>query len=212
MGLMRRMRALFRRERLSADLDEELQFHLAMREQLNAREGMPRAEARADAVRRFGNIIRLREMMREIDLFMLPETIWQDARFAVRMLMQHPAFSTIAVLTLALGIGANTAIFSVIDAVMLRPLPVEDQQHLVILSWSAHRKLRFKGHSDYGDCDDRNDCSFRCRSSRRSARRRIPSQIWPRSRAQWRSTSAATGRPALPTGSTSPVSSFPLLV
>ena len=160
MGLMRRMRALFRRERLSADLDEELQFHLAMREQLNAREGMPRAEARADAVRRFGNIIRLREMMREIDLFMLPETIWQDARFAVRMLMQHPAFSTIAVLTLALGIGANTAIFSVIDAVMLRPLPVEDQQHLVILSWSAHRKLRFKGHSDYGDCDDRNDCSF----------------------------------------------------
>lgn len=159
MGLMRRMRALFRRERLSADLDEELQFHLAMREQLNAREGMPRAEARADAVRRFGNVTRLREMMREIDLFTLPETIWQDARFAVRMLMQHPAFSIIAILTLALGIGANTAIFSVIDAVMLRPLPVEDQQHLVILSWTAHQKLKFKGHSDYGDCD-RNDCSF----------------------------------------------------
>ena len=160
MGWMRRMSAMFRREQLSADLEEELEFHLAKREQLSASEGMPRAEARADARRRLGNITRLKESLREIDLFTFPETIWQDACFAARMLMKQPAFSAIAIGTFALGIGANTAIFSVIDGVLFRPLPVEDPQQLVILSWTSHQKLKFKGHSDFGDCNDENDCSF----------------------------------------------------
>ena len=160
MGWMRRMSAMFRREQLSADLEEELEFHLAKREQLSASEGMPRAEARADARRRFGNITRLKESLREIDLFTFPETIWQDACFAARMLMKQPAFSAIAIGTFALGIGANTAIFSVMDGVLFRPLPVEDPQQLVILSWTSHQKLKFKGHSDFGDCSDQNDCSF----------------------------------------------------
>jgi len=119
MGIIRRVRSLFRRERLSADLDEELQFHLAMREQLNAEAGMPRAEARADAVRRFGNITRLKETMREVDLFTLPETVWRDTRFAARMLMKHRAFTAIAILILGLGIGVNTALFTVYRAFLM---------------------------------------------------------------------------------------------
>src|ERR1700723_795039 len=130
MGWMRRMSAMFRREQLSADLEEELEFHLAKREQLSASEGMPRAEARADARQRLGNITRLKESLREIDLFTFPETIWQDPWFAARMLMKPPACSAIAIGTFALGIGANTAIFSVIDGVPFRPLPVEDPQQL----------------------------------------------------------------------------------
>ena len=98
MGLIRRVRDLFKREKLTAELEEELQFHLAMREQLNAKEGMPQMEARWDARRRFGNVTRLKEMMREIDLVTLPETVWQDTRFAARMLMKHPGFSATAIL------------------------------------------------------------------------------------------------------------------
>ncbi|MGA3242928.1 MAG: hypothetical protein ABSG03_42345 [Bryobacteraceae bacterium] len=98
--------------------------------------------------------------MREIDLFTFPETIWQDTCFAARMLVKHPAFSAIAIGTFALDIGANTAIFSVIDNVLFRPLSVEDPQHLVILSWTSHQKLKFNGHTDFGDCNDQNDCSF----------------------------------------------------
>ena len=123
MGLIRRVRGLFRRKELSADVDEELEFHLAMRAQLNAEEGMPRAEARANAVRRFGNVTRVRERMREIDVLTFPETVWQDTRFAARMLMKHPAFSAIAIVVLGLGIGVNTSMFSVLDAELLRPLP-----------------------------------------------------------------------------------------
>src|SRR5579863_9998458 len=103
MGLIRRVRDLFRHEKLSAELEEELEFHLAMREQLNAKEGMAPTEARAAARRRFGNVPRLKERMREIDLFTLPETVWQDTRFAVRLLMKHRGFSATAIAVLGLG-------------------------------------------------------------------------------------------------------------
>jgi macrolide transport system ATP-binding/permease protein len=119
MGLVRRVRDLFRREKLTAELEEELEFHLAMREQLNAKQGMSQIEARRDARRRFGNVARLKEMMREIDLFILPETVWQDIRFAARMLMKHPGFSATAILVLGLGIGVNTALFTVYRAVLM---------------------------------------------------------------------------------------------
>jgi predicted permease len=134
MGWMHRVRALLRREHLAADLDEELQFHLAMREQLNAQEGMPQEDARSDAIRRFGNPARWKEKMREIDVFTVPETVWQDVRFAARMLAKHRGFTAVGILALGLGVGVNTAIFTVYKSFLLRPLDASDARQMVNVS------------------------------------------------------------------------------
>ncbi len=134
MGWMHRVRALLRREHLAADLDEELQFHLAMREQLNAQEGMPQDDARSDAIRRFGNPARWKEKMSEIDVFTVPETVWQDVRFAARMLAKHRGFTAVGILALGLGVGVNTAIFTVYKSFLLRPLDASDARQLVNIS------------------------------------------------------------------------------
>jgi predicted permease len=134
MGWTHRVRALLRREHLAADLDEELQFHLAMREQLNAQEGMPQEDARSDAIRRFGNPARWKEKMREIDVSTVPETVWQDVRFAARMLAKHRGFTAVGILALGLGVGVNTAIFTVYKSFLLRPLDASDARQLVNIS------------------------------------------------------------------------------
>jgi predicted permease len=131
MGWVRRVRALWRRGRLSSELDEELQFHLAMREEMNARDGMPAEGARLDAQRRFGNMTLLKERTREIDTVTFVESILQDTRFAIRMLMKHPGFTALAVAGLAIGIGVNTAVFTAYKAVMLQPLDAKDPRQLV---------------------------------------------------------------------------------
>src|SRR5215472_10530359 len=105
MGWIRRMRGLLRRHKLAAEWDEELRFHLDMREEWNARAGMAREDARRDATRRFGSAATMKERIREIDVLTFPETVWQDLHFAARMLAKHPAFTVLAIMALALGIG-----------------------------------------------------------------------------------------------------------
>ncbi len=128
--LLLRIKSLFRRKQLDRDLDDELQFHLAMREKKLKETGVPPDDAHYAARRTMGNSTRTKESSRDLWTFTSLESWWQDLRFAARMLRKNPGFTAVAVLTLALGIGANTAIFSLINTVMYRMLPVQNPQEL----------------------------------------------------------------------------------
>ncbi len=135
-----KLAALFRRRKLDQDLNDELQFHLAMREEKLVAGGMTDSAARDAARRTLGNSTRTKESARDLWTFASLESWWQDLRFAARMLRKNPGFTAVAVFTLAIGIGANTAIFSLVDAIMLRPLPVSNPSQLFVLRWTAHNR------------------------------------------------------------------------
>ena len=130
-GLRLRLRSLFRRDQVAHELDREIQFHLDQQIAENISGGMSPSEARSAAMRTFGNPTAIREETRETWGWTWLEQLVQDARFAVRQLAKTPGFTTTAVLTLALGIGANAAIFTLVHAVMLSHLPVTDPKTLV---------------------------------------------------------------------------------
>jgi hypothetical protein len=131
MSWTRRLRNLIARQKLERQIDDELAFHIDERVDELVAGGLTPAEARRLALLQFGSYTRRKEDIREIDLLTRIETVIRDLRFGMRSLLGSPAFTATAVLSLALGIGANTAIFSIIDALMLRSLPVEDPARLV---------------------------------------------------------------------------------
>jgi hypothetical protein len=136
-----RLKALIHRRAFDRDLDDEIDFHLAMRERKQQRLGLTADDARHATRRRFGNTTLLKEDTREMRTFTRFETLWQDVCYAARTLRKSPAFLAVVVLSLALGIGANSTIFSVLNTVLYRPLPYEQPDRLKTI-WESESGRR----------------------------------------------------------------------
>lgn len=129
--IARRVRGFFQRKRLEQEMAEEMRAHLALQTQENIARGLPPSEAHYAAQRAFGGMEQIKERCLEQRSGMWLEQFMQDVRFAVRSLRRNPGFAMVAVFTLGLGIGANTAIFNVVRAVMLKPLGYPESAQLV---------------------------------------------------------------------------------
>jgi len=134
-----RLLTLVRRGRRARDIDDEIAFHLAMRQAEHERAGLPPEIARRTAARQFGNVTALKEQTRDMWTFPSFESLVRDLRYALRTLRRAPAFTLVAVLVLAIGIGATTAMFSLVDAMVVRGLPYADADRLVVLIGNVQR-------------------------------------------------------------------------
>src|SRR6266536_4162932 len=144
--LRTRLRALLRKSEMERELDEELRHHIERQTEQNVRLGMNPEEARREARKAFGGVERAKERSRDARGMRWIGDLWQDLRYGARMLMKNPGFTLIAALTLALGIGANSALFGLLDAVMLRTLTVPRPEELVLV---ATRTSEGGLHSDF---------------------------------------------------------------
>jgi putative ABC transport system permease protein len=150
---------LFHRRRREEELDEEVQAHLRMAAQERMSQGETAEQARASALREFGNVILVKEVTRDAWGFHWLETLRQDFRFALRMLRKNPEFTAVGVLTLALGIGANTTIFSVTNALLFRPpagIERPDQLVLLFRRFAHHRVEMNVSYPNFQDWRDQN--------------------------------------------------------
>src|ERR1044071_2351650 len=135
--LIRRLRYWMESARRSESLREEMELHLAEKAAELQADGMTAERAQAEARRRFGNVELKREESREIWMTRFWSELGQDVRYGFRTMTANKAFSALAVLSLALGIGANTAIFSLMESILMRALPVADPESLVVLNWHS---------------------------------------------------------------------------
>src|SRR5262245_28346628 len=158
-ALAARLRGLFGDRKADRELDDEVETHLRLLTERYIRQGMTEAEAEWAARRQFGNVTLLQEVNREMRGFRVIDTLVQDLRYGARMLRKNPGFTMIAVITLSLGIGANTAIFSLVNTILFRPLPVREPQRLVSVFPTIQRTGEAQAFSypNYVDVRDRND-------------------------------------------------------
>ena len=138
-SFFRKVRWLVRRPDKETELQEELQFHLEEEACERQEQGLPSDQARRAARRELGNLALVQEDTRAVWTWTFGEQLLQDIRYGLRTIAANRTLSAMAILSLALGIGANTAIFSFMDSILLRSLPVPDPQSLVMLSWHTPR-------------------------------------------------------------------------
>ena len=146
------VRNVFHARQVESDLDAEIRAYVesVIEEQIAA--GLAPAEARRKALAGFGGTEPVKQAVRDSRAGTRIETIWHDVRFALRILRKSPGFTAVVVITLALGIGANTAIFTLVNAVLLQAIPVSHPEELMVLRWSAHKEPESTGMSSFGDC------------------------------------------------------------
>lgn len=148
-----RLRGLFRKRTLEQEMADEIQAHLEMQIEDHVRQGMTLEEARYLALRKFGGVEQVKETHREQRSLALLETLLRDVAYGLRMLRRSPGVTAVATLSLAIGIGANTALFSVVDAVLLKTLPVQDPERLMVFEWQAGRAYRVSAMSGTSNVD-----------------------------------------------------------
>jgi predicted permease len=148
-----KLRGLFLKRNLEQEMADEIESHLEMQIEDNQRQGMSPEEARYVALRKFGGVDQVKEVYRDRRGLPFVETFLRDLRYGGRMLRRSPIITTVAIVSLALGIGANTALFSVVEAVLLKTLPVEAPDRLMVFEWQASRSFRTSGMSGTSNVD-----------------------------------------------------------